>query len=161
MGCSSSRQLKLNSNVLSIKDFKGSDDNLLENASLNTPLFTLNGLKFTAKCVKCYDADTIHIVIFYNGIFQRFVTRLIGIDSAEIKTHNEKEKQHAIKARDYLKDLILDKLILIECNKFDKYGRLLITVYYNDLNINDELVTLKYAYKYDGKTKQSFDEWSK
>ena len=60
-----------------------------------------------------------------------------------------------------MKDLILDKLILIECNKFDKYGRLLITVYYNDLNINDELVTLKYAYKYDGKTKQSFDEWSK
>ena len=147
-------------NILSMSDYEGSDENLLESGSLETPLFTLNGLKFTAKCVKCYDADTIHIVIFYGKKLQRFVCRLVGIDSAEIKSHNEKEKEHAITARNYLQELILNKLIIVECGKFDKYGRLLITIYHNDININTHLVDKKYAYEYDGKTKREFEEWS-
>ena len=161
MGCVRSKELQFTTgNLLSIKDYEQSDDNLLENGSLKTPLFTLNDINCTAKCVKCYDADTIHIVIYHGNKLQRFVCRLIGIDSAEIRTSNMKEKAHAIKARDYLSDLILNKLISIQCGKFDKYGRLLITIFYNDENINEKLVTLKYAYKYDGKTKQTFEEWS-
>ena len=91
MGCSESKELT---------------NYLLETGSLDTPLFTLEGRNCKAKCVKCYDADTIHIVIYYGNQLQRFVCRLLGIDSAEIKTSNLLEKEHAIKARDYLSNFI-------------------------------------------------------
>ena len=148
MGCSTSL---LNNN---------NTNNLLQNGSLKTKLFTLDKLQCDAKCVKCYDADTIHIVIKFADELQRFKCRLIGIDSAEMKSHNIKEKQHAIKAKEYLSDLILNKIIYIKCGLFDKYGRLLITIFHNNKNINEHLIETKYAYVYDGKTKREFDEWS-
>lgn len=157
MGCSKSKE-STNSNI--VNNNQELDNYLLETGSLDTPLFTLEGRNCKAKCVKCYDADTIHIVIYYGNQLQRFVCRLLGIDSAEIRTSNKSEKEHAIKARDYLSNLILNKIIDIKCNKFDKYGRLLITIYYNDININEQLVQLNYAYEYDGKTKKEFSEWS-
>ena len=161
MGCLQSnmspKQHSFVNNVL--PNVESTTDYLLDNGSLETPLFTLSGLKTEAKCVKCYDADTIHIVIYLNNSLQRFVCRLVGIDSAEIKSKNASEKEAAIKARDYLKEMILDKLINVECGKFDKYGRLLITIIYNDMNVNEHLVEKKHAYKYDGKTKREFDEW--
>ena len=142
------------------KNIHDSDNYLLENGTINTKLFTLENLKCNAKCVKCYDADTIHIVIYFGNELQRFKCRLIGIDSAEIKSKNEKEKQHAIKAKEYLEKLILDKIIFVHCGLFDKYGRLLINIYYNDKNINTHLIDMKYAYAYDGKTKKDFNDWS-
>jgi endonuclease YncB( thermonuclease family) len=147
-------------NVLSISDYENTHEYLMEHGTLQIPLFTLSGLQLDAKCVKCYDADTIHIVIHLNNKLQRFVCRLIGIDSAEIKSKNNNEKEAAIKARDYLKDMILNKIINVECGKFDKYGRLLITIFYEDKNVNEHLVEKRHAYKYDGKTKREFDEWS-
>ena len=163
MGCLQSKinqnQQSFVKNVLTISDYENTQEYLIENGSLQTPLFTLSGLQTDVKCVKCYDADTIHIVMHLNNSLQRFVCRLVGIDSAEIKSKNAKEKEAAIKARDYLKEMILDKLINVECGKFDKYGRLLITIFYNDMNVNEHLVEKNYAYKYDGKTKKEFDEW--
>ena len=163
MGCLQSRmnprQQSFVKNVLTISEYENTQEYLMENGSLQTPLFTLSGLHTDVKCVKCYDADTIHIVIHLNNSLQRFVCRLVGIDSAEIKSKNAKEKEAAIKARDYLKDMILDKIINVECGKFDKYGRLLITIFYDDMNVNEHLVEQKHAYKYDGKTKREFDEW--
>jgi endonuclease YncB( thermonuclease family) len=100
-----------------------------------TTKFSLNGKIFLAKCVKCYDADTIHVVFHIFNQFSRFTCRLFGIDTAEIKSKDELEKKYAITARDYLRNLILDKLIIIKCGEFDKYGRLLVTLFLvNDTN---------------------------
>ena len=151
--------------------------------TVKTPMFSLKGHQYLAKCVKCYDADTIHVVIKFNNQYSRFCCRLLGIDTAEIRTKNLDEKAHAKKARDYLREIILDKLVTIQCQDFDKYGRLLIYVYrheeeqtggddpyskiphhekYNwENSLNCDLVNNKYAYQYDGGTKQKFIEWSK
>ena len=133
--------------------------NILSKGTLKTPLFTLEGLECKAKCVKCYDADTIHIVLYFNGKLQRFVCRLMGIDSAEIRSKNSVEKIHAKAGRDYLKEKILNNIIDIECFEFDKYGRLLIDIYYNGENMNDAIITKGYAYKYTGGKKKKFEEW--
>jgi endonuclease YncB( thermonuclease family) len=101
----------------------------LRQQTIDTPLFTLNGQTHWAKCVKCYDADTIHIVIELNHVFVRFRCRLQGIDTAEIRSANPDEKTHARTARDWLSGMILDKLIIVRCGEFDKYGRLLGTVF--------------------------------
>ena len=132
---------------------------ILNKGSLKTPLFSLDGLECKAKCVKCYDADTIHIVIYINGKLQRHVCRLMGIDSAEIRSKNILEKKHAKAGRDFLKEKILDKIIDIECFDFDKYGRLLVDVYKDGENINNVIINKGYAYKYIGGRKKKFEEW--
>ena len=65
--------------------------------------------------------------------------------------------------RDFLRELILNKLVVIKCGKFDKYGRLLAYVfqYYESgkemsISINDTLIEKKFAYPYDGGTKRIF-----
>ena len=81
-----------------IKDLEKLDD--------KTNILSLNGLNTIAKCTKCYDADTVHLVIPYNKSYYRWTCRLEEIDSAEIKSKNKVEQEHAIRSRDYLKSLI-------------------------------------------------------
>ena len=147
------------------------DDELIQ-SDLHTPKFSFNNNVYLAKCVKCYDADSIHIVVRVYNKLQRFVCRLAEIDTAEIKSKNIVEKNYAIKSRDYLMKLILNKLIIIKCGDFDKYGRLLVYIYTyekgqkiptNELcfenSINNIIVNKKLGYKYDGGTKKKFSEW--
>jgi endonuclease YncB( thermonuclease family) len=126
-----------------------------------TSILTLNGTETIAKCTKCYDADTIHLVIPYNNGYYRWTCRLEEIDSAEIKSKDKAEQEHAIKSRDYLQGLILDKIINVRCGKFDKYGRLLVYISIDGLEINEHLVKEGYAYKYNGGTKMDFNVWCK
>ena len=130
---------------------------VFRNATLKTPLFGLKGKTKWAKVVKVYDGDTIHVVFYLGFKLYRWKCRLLGIDTPEIKTKSEIEHAAAIKAKEKLSDLILNKIITIECNNFDKYGRLLITVYKSRVNINKFMVRQGYAYEYDGGTKQNFD----
>ena len=101
----------------------------LQQQTLHTPLFSLSGQTHWAKCVKCYDADSIHIVILFQNKFVRFRCRLQGIDTAELRSKNSKERSHAAHARDWLVDTIYNRLIVVTCGDFDKYGRLLVTVH--------------------------------
>jgi endonuclease YncB( thermonuclease family) len=73
-----------------------------------------------------------------------------------MKSKNAAEKQQAIKARDFLREQILGKIVEITCQDFDKYGRLLVVVNYNNININDLMITEGFAKSYAGGTK---DEW--
>jgi len=131
----------------------------LENTTIRTPIFSFNGYETIAKCVKCYDADSIHVVFLYNKKFYRFICRLNGIDAAEIRSKNENEKKIAIKGKEFLESLILNKCIKVLCYNYDKYGRILVDIFSNNVYINNLLIKKKYAYKYDGKTKKNFDEW--
>lgn len=144
-------------------------ENELINCSLKTPIFSLKDKVFLGKCVKCYDGDTVHIVIKFNNEFLRFKSRLDGIDCAEIRSKNDLEKSIALTGKKWLSNLILDKLIWIKCGNFDKYGRLLITIksYNKELdhnldfmeNINNQLVKLNYGYYYGGGKKRTFNDW--
>jgi endonuclease YncB( thermonuclease family) len=135
----------------------------------NTERFSLNGKRFLCKCIKVYDGDTITIAFkpfkdddeklntsMTNRIY-KYSVRLSGIDTPEIRTTNTDEKIKAIAIRDKLRDKILNKLIYIECGKFDKYGRLLGYIFdENNKNINNWLINCGYAYEYNGGTKEEF-----
>ena len=75
--------------------------------------------------------------------------------------NNEKEKIYATKARDALREKIMDKIVTVKCGKFDKYGRLLIDIYYKKQHINQWLIDEKYAFAYDGKTKKDWGAYLK
>jgi endonuclease YncB( thermonuclease family) len=152
----------------------------LKNQTIETPLFSFDGRVFKAKCVKCYDADSIHIVFKYKGEYIRFKCRLWGIDTPELRSKNMMEKQIAKQARDKMKEWVLDTLLIVKCGEFDKYGRLLVYIYpydnttkQNDIiqlggdslgymgSINERLVEKGLAYHYDGGKKKKFNDWFK
>ena len=162
------------------------DKTSLQTVNNNIKEFSLNGNKFICKLVDIYDADTCKVVFILNNKFTKFTCRLKDIDTPEMrppkdKPDRDKEKIAAKKARNRLfqlatnVDLDIDKLykrkeirellekntklIEINCNRFDKYGRVLgyLSDVDNNVTFNDILVNEKYAQKYCGKKKLPFE----
>lgn len=124
----------------------------------DAPLFSLKNYKVKGRVTKVYDGDSITLIFPLFESVYKWKCRLLGIDTPELRSHNETEKNNAYKIRDILRNKILNKLVEIECHEFDKYGRLLVNIYCEDCYINDWLIENKYAVKYYGGTKS---DWSK
>lgn len=119
--------------------------------------FSFNGLVVPARVVDVYDGDSCKCIFTFNGIYQRFTCRITGIDTPEIRTHNNAEKKAAIIARDKVRELVLHKIVKLSCFDFDKYGRLLVDIEYDDIpSLSKYLINNGYGYQYDGGTKQEF-----
>jgi endonuclease YncB( thermonuclease family) len=112
------------------------------------------------KVIKVYDGDTITIAtLLYNGDLvpmkelYKFSVRILGIDTAEIKTKCSMEHNKGIAARDALSHKILHKIVQLKNISYDKYGRLLCNVFIDDINISEWLISTHFAVSYDGGTK--------
>lgn len=119
--------------------------------------FSLKDMILDAKVASVYDGDTITIICKVFDNFYKWNCRLDGIDTPEMKSKNADEKKAAIIARDYLRELILNEVVSVTCGDFDKYGRLLVNVFYNNENINEKMINMGYAKPYNGGTKESWD----
>ena len=84
--------------------------------------FTFKGEKKFAKVVSVYDGDTIKVVFAVSGKLYKFNCRIQHVDTPEIRTRNKKEKEYGLKVRDELRKKIMDKVVTIICDDFDKYG---------------------------------------
>lgn len=115
----------------------------------------------TAKVESVYDGDSIRIIFPLNGVLYKWNCRLYGIDTPEIRTKCEIEKEFGLKVRDMLRKRILRKVINVKCHELDKYGRLLIDVFCEDNNINEWLINENCAFKYDGGKKASWSDYLK
>lgn len=138
------------------------DCKLLETHSSKTVKFSLNGYKTYAKCVYVYDGDTIHVVFKMpnsNECF-KWIIRMMGIDTPEMKSKNANEKAKATQARDFLKGKILDKVVILDCLEFDKYGRLLGNVFLEgeEQSLSQQMISNGHAKAYDGGTKEGWAE---
>ena len=127
----------------------------------DAPLFSFEGQTHTAKVVSVYDGDTIKIIFPFNGQVFKWNCRLSGVDTPELRTRCLPEKKYGYEVRDYLREKILNKVIEVKCGEFDKYGRLLIDIFCKDetCSVNQWLIDSKYAFAYDGGTKQSWKEY--
>lgn len=150
--------------------------------TIDTPELSLKGIQTLARVVSVYDGDTMTLVIPFKGDCYKFNCRLAGIDTCEIKSKVQKNKDTAVQARNRLLQLMgLDvkelnaaytrsqiqkmlsdtvTLVNIDCYDFDKYGRVLVDVYdkTRTTNIVRCLLEEKLAYKYDGTTKLTEDQ---
>ena len=115
-----------------------------------------------AKVLKVYDGDTVTIGAWYDNGWKRFSVRIYGIDCAEIRGGTEETKKLAQEAKEYVKSLLLNKVIDIEVlnNKMvnnkklvEKYGRLLARISINGNDIADSLCQANLARPYFGGTK--------
>ncbi len=145
----------------------------------NTPCFNLENKILIGRVVNIYDGDTCTLIVKVFDNYYKFNCRLSDIDTCEIKSFNPINKKLGLDAKYKLIELItnnklntytnkevgifLDKkvyLVKIKCNKFDKYGRLLVHIYkYNTKKLdvinsfNHILIKQNLAYPYLGKTK--------
>lgn len=118
----------------------------------NTPTFAIKG-KYKAKVLKVLDGDSAYVCFKYNGKYYKFNARLNGIDAPETRTKNLEEKKAGLISKQYLKNIIDNKIVDIDIIHFDKYGRILVELYYNDKHINKYMVDGGYAFSYNGGTK--------
>ena len=137
----------------------------------NTPKFIFNGKKYYCKVIDVYDGDTITIALNLNGnkIYQ-YKVRMYGYDSPEMKPRKNIENRDIIirkakLAKNELKKLIMDKIVVIKIEKgtWDKYGRLLGTIYMKrrgltiksyTFNVNQYMIDNNYGYPYFGGKKK-------
>jgi endonuclease YncB( thermonuclease family) len=146
-------------------NFLISSNEVLNNYNIhNTPKFSLNLLfkdeLVKARVVNIYDGDTITCILPINNKYYNFKIRLAGIDTCEIKSKCEENKNLAIKAKKRLCQLIipdfkiddetnkelnkeLDKILNEKCyiikiklGDFDLYGRVLGWLFDKDANID-------------------------
>jgi endonuclease YncB( thermonuclease family) len=146
---------------------RNSLDELIDNATFNNvEWLTFENQNLKCKCVDVYDGDTITLAIPFAGSLYKRKCRLEGIDCAELRTKNLVEKKLGYAGRNFLRELILDKVVWIACGKDDKFGRLLITIYQTEDDMKEEindlnqlLVEKGFAYPYSGDTKSDFNSW--
>jgi len=80
--------------------------------------------------------------------------RLYGIDTPEKKGKCQKEKDLALQAKKFTKNLIDQKQVILKDVKWDKFGgRINAKIFLNDLNIGQELIKNGLAIEYFGKRK--------
>lgn len=125
---------------------------------------SLDGQIHYGKVTDVYDGDTIKVCFPFIGQMIKWNCRLTGIDTPELRTKNEKEKKKGYEVRDALREKILNQMVYVHCEKFDKYGRLLTRVHTLEENeeegecVNDWLVSEGHALVYDGGAKQSWTD---
>ena len=101
----------------------------------------------------CYDGDTC-VVKSANDIW--FKVRLFGIDAQEMpnKRYKLKGQPFAVPARDALNKKIKEKQVSLKQADLDHYNRPIVEIYFENRNINLEMVSEGWAEAYKGKTKR-------
>jgi len=104
----------------------------------------MNFYTYKAKLTKIIDADTVDTEIDLGfEVFKKVRCRLAGIDAPELRTEAGKI------AKQFLIDTIpLNSDVIIESKKYDKYGRSLAIIYFNNININQLLIDKGHATVY-------------
>jgi len=131
------------------------DLELLSKATLKScPLFSLKGVKTMGKALDIYDGDTFDIVVTVDSHLYHMKARMYGYDSPEMKPklteeHRDTIKANAILARSRLWTLLTSEktgmsdshtiIFPVICHSFDKYGRLLVSVFSPETNFKDIL----------------------
>lgn len=113
----------------------------------------------SGKVVSVYDGDTVKIVFPLHDTLYKWNCRLNRVDTPELRTRNKLEKKFGYEVRDKLREKILNKVVKVECGEFDKYGRLLTEIYFEDENVNQWLINNNYAFEYNGGTKKDWEKF--
>jgi micrococcal nuclease len=100
---------------------------------------------YRAKIISVYDGDTVTALVDLGfGITNKIKIRLKGINTPELRGA---ERPRGLVSRDFLREKILDKDIIVETfrDKKGKYGRYIGTLWLDEENINELLVEQGYA----------------
>ena len=109
------------------------------------------------KFIKNYDADTItfNIPNVHPLLGENISIRVTNIDTPEMKTSNNCEKDLAQKSKLYVESILKQahRIDLINISR-DKYFRIVADVIIDGKSLTQLLLQNKYGYQYDGGTKR-------
>jgi len=137
------------------------ESELLDKSFDDFDSYNLDGERLIAKIIKVHDPDTVTIGWKQDSRWVRTNVRLLGIDAPELHSKVAKESQLCRFGREWLKANYLNKLVFVECQEMDKYGRLLGNILdYTDptINVNNKLISLQFVRAYGGDLHK--DAWS-
>lgn len=103
---------------------------------------------YKAYIKEVYDGDTCTAIVDLGmRVSMEIKIRLYGINAPEIRGS---EKGQGVRSREYLRNLILGKTVIIATrkDKTEKYGRWLAEIFLDDMNINQTMVEDGYAKDY-------------
>lgn len=102
--------------------------------------------------IDVYDGDTFTIVCFNGFRLVRRKVRILYIDAPEIRQSSNMDpdkrqelKSQAVASRDYLIDIIKNKIVKLRCTGTCKYGRILADISIKGENLSDLLVLQGHA----------------
>jgi endonuclease YncB( thermonuclease family) len=128
----------------------------------------LKGKFLPCRVIKVYDGDSVTIQFVFGDATYYHGMRLWGIDTPELRSNDPDEKLAAARARDYLSDRVLNKIVFVKFEGMEKYGRLLGHLYdctnpqdEGKRSINAELINLGFAQHYTGGNKLPYALWAK
>jgi endonuclease YncB( thermonuclease family) len=131
---------------------------LKASTKLTAPLFSLEGKTMPAKLYQFYDCDSFYMTILLDDKPTSFKCRLLGLDSAEMRSKDPVEKALAVEARDRMRQLADESVCMVKCFAFDKYGRVLVQVTLPDgVDLCTNILQEKLAFPYDGVAK--YTQW--
>lgn len=119
-------------------------------------------MELEAYCYNIHDTDTISVLFKYKDDIIKYNIRIAGIDAPELHSDILYEHELCIKGTEYLKTLILYKILKVKIQKPDKYGRLLADLYTldqypNNIYINKDLIDKGFCREYNGGTKYNWN----
>ena len=132
------------------------------------------GTGFTATIPRCYDGDTCHAKIFFDGdplpdLFHTLNIRILGIDAPEIRSAKcDLERCLAVRAKVELERIVgagsFEEVPLVDC-RHDKYGGRITcdAVSPSGRRVSTEMLKTGLAVEYYGKRKEhswcEVDQW--
>ena len=120
--------------------------------------FSFDGIEKYVRIVKVYDGDTCTILFRWKKQNIKTSCRIIGIDTPELRTKNKVEKELGYKAKEFLVNLIFEKVLRVKFGKDGKYGRPLVEIFlHNGQSISDIMISSGHAKPYFGGTKQKWN----
>lgn len=137
---------------------------LVNAVHMGIPRYSLSGLTVRGMVFSVYDGDTCDMMLLLPGEgVKRFVVRMLSYNSPEIKVskllkYEEREKCHkeALEAKCMLAELLGLKeplysrpIMRVECQGWDKYGRLLARIYDDSVCINELMLLNGYGVSYE------------
>lgn len=125
--------------------------------------FSLEGYTTTdAVVTSVYDGDTFTagfpLPQCPGGERYLWSCRLLGVDTPEIRDAAEPVRKHAVRARERVRELLIDKAPRLHLGKFEKYGRVLVSVELEDgRDLARLLIAEGLACQYDGKARPDWN----
>lgn len=107
---------------------------------------------YKAKILSVYDGDTCtaDIQLGFYVIAHKVKLRLYGINTPEIRGGTAETKKAGITARDWLRDKVLGKEVILKSFGKGKYGRWLVDIYLDEdtVSLNQQLIDKGLAQSY-------------
>ncbi len=138
-------------------------DQLIKCQDIDFPIFSFENLEKICKIVDVYDGDSFTACFYHHDQIIKYKFRANGYDSPEMRPRLNIENREdminkAVEAKNKFIELsdCENNLVKIKFGNFDKYGRILATVFNlsNNNNVNELMIQNGYGYEYHGGTKK-------